>query len=593
MKRRLRVYLHLAGIAWRAGRGMTLAVAALTAAATVSAALTALGLERTVSEVAAGRRTAALVALAATVLGVGLVHVADHLRANLQHDLTTRMHLDIENGLIVAIAGVDGLQHLERPDYLDKVENLRVHAFDLASSLWGPVQTLAALGRLGIAVWLLVAVHPALGLLPVLGVPSLMLRNRAATIAQRSDRRAAPAQRLEDHLMQLCTQPKPAKEVRISQVGGRLDEIARSRWDAATAVIIRARLIGGGLDILGEIVFVAAYVGAVGLAAALVLAGERPAAVIVLVVVLATQIRDHLDKAINGYADTSGLSPIVEDFIWFQQYAADQRRPAGAPPLPARLGQGIAVEGVSFRYPGTDRDVLRDVDLRLPAGAVVAVVGDNGAGKSTFVKLLMGFYRPTAGRITVDGVPLDEVGTEDWRARVSGAFQDFARFEVPVRQAVGIGDLPHADDEDAVRRAVREAGAESLVDRLPRGLDTPLGVTFDGVELSQGQWQRLALARAGMRAEPLLLVLDEPTAAIDAQTEQELFERYARQARSVAASCGGITLLVSHRYSTVRDADLICVFAGGTLVEAGTHDELMLTGGEYATVYGRQAHAYR
>ncbi len=257
------------------------------------------------------------------------------------------------------------------------------------------------------------------------------------------------------------------------------------------------------------------------------------------------------------------------------------------------------LDHVSFRYPATDRVVLDDVTLDLPAGAVVAIVGENGAGKSTLVKLLCRFYEPTSGRITVDGVDLSRMPADAWRARLAGAFQDFFRFEFLARHTVGLGDLERMDDRPAVDVAVERAGAGDVVDHLTHALDTQLGPTWpEGVEVSFGQWQKLALARGFMRDHPLLLVLDEPTAALDAETEHALFERYAAASRGGAGDTSGdadgrVTILVSHRFSTVRMADRIIVLDGARVVEVGTHEELMAKGGQYAELYGIQAASYR
>jgi ATP-binding cassette subfamily B protein len=209
------------------------------------------------------------------------------------------------------------------------------------------------------------------------------------------------------------------------------------------------------------------------------------------------------------------------------------------------------------------------------------------------VKLLSKLYEPDGGTIEADGVDLGRVHPDAWRARVSGAYQDFFRFELQARQSVGLGDLPRLDDIPAVAAAIDRAGAGDVVERLGSGLDTQLGKGWpDGVEVSFGQWQKLALARGFMRDEPLLLVLDEPTAALDAETEHALFERYAAGARRDAGS-GRITLLVSHRFSTVRMADLIVVLDGARVAEVGTHEELMATGGPYSELYRIQAAAYQ
>ena len=221
----------------------------------------------------------------------------------------------------------------------------------------------------------------------------------------------------------------------------------------------------------------------------------------------------------------------------------------------------------------------------------MALVGENGAGKTTLVKLLAKMYEPTAGAVFVEGVPLTRIIFHAWRARLAGAFQDFFTFELLARRSVGVGDVPRLDDHPAVVAAVGRAGADDIVAGLSSGLDTQLGKTWPGgVEVSYGQWQKLALARGFMRDEPLLLVLDEPTAALDAETEHALFERYAAAARTDG---GRITILVSHRFSTVRVADLIVVLDGARVSEVGTHDELVAKRGLYAELYGIQAAAYR
>jgi ATP-binding cassette subfamily B protein len=261
-------------------------------------------------------------------------------------------------------------------------------------------------------------------------------------------------------------------------------------------------------------------------------------------------------------------------------------------PAPAALAHGITLDRVSFTYPATSRVVLDDVSVTFPAGSVVALVGENGAGKTTIVKLLARMYEPTSGTITVDGIPVRAMTADSWRARMSGAFQDFYRFEFTARHSIGVGDLTRLDDDRAVGTAVERAGAGDVIAKLASGLDTQLGPTWPGgVDVSVGQWQKLALARGFMRDDPLLLILDEPTAALDAETEHALFGRYAASAKST--SRGRVTLLVSHRFSTVRMADLIVVLDGARVVETGTHEELMARAGQYAELYRIQAEAYR
>jgi len=277
---------------------------------------------------------------------------------------------------------------------------------------------------------------------------------------------------------------------------------------------------------------------------------------------------------------------------WLEDYAKSLTASADLS-VPPVLHKGIRLDHVSFAYPATSRLVLEDVSLSLPAGCVVAIVGENGAGKTTLVKLLGKMYEPASGAIFIDDQPLARMPAEQWRSRLAGAFQDFYRFEFRARHTVGLGDLPRLDHEPAVVSAVDRAGASDVISRLSSGLETQLGPTWPGgVEVSFGQWQKLALARGFMRDEPLLLVLDEPTAALDAETEHALFERYAAAAKTSRAA-GRITLLVSHRFSTVRMADLIVVMDGARVIEVGTHEQLKAKGGRYSELYDIQAAAYR
>ena len=225
---------------------------------------------------------------------------------------------------------------------------------------------------------------------------------------------------------------------------------------------------------------------------------------------------------------------------------------------------------MSFAYPDREVAALSDVSLKLPAGGVIALVGENGSGKSTLVKLLCGFYRPTAGRILVDGEDLAAMSIEAWRGRVCAAFQDYANFEFVVHESVGVGEVAQIGRKELAAGALGRAGGAALAELEPGGLETMLGRKWGGTDLSGGQWQKLALARALVREQPLLVVFDEPTAALDAAAEHEMFERFAAEARSGEAA-GRVTLLISHRFSTVRMADAIAVIDQGRLKEFGSH----------------------
>jgi ATP-binding cassette subfamily B protein len=335
-------------------------------------------------------------------------------------------------------------------------------------------------------------------------------------------------------------------------------------------------------------VFSAAYVGAV-----IFVALRRSPGDVLLVLAAGSRLSAYIGATVGEIGFLRGIwMDGSRRLAWLEDYAAALVSTADRP-APDVLRRGITFDHVSFAYPGTTRLVLDDVTLTLPAGATVAIVGENGAGKTTLVKLLSKMYEPSSGTISVDDTPLSRIRADEWRTRLAGAFQDFFRFEFHARHSVGVGDAPRMDDEAAVLTAVERAGAADVVARLAAGLDTQLGPTWPGgVDVSFGQWQKLALARGFMRDRPLVLVLDEPTAALDAETEHALFERYAAAARSDNRD-GRITVLVSHRFSTVRMADSIVVLDGARVAEAGTHDELISRGGPYAQLYGIQASAYR
>jgi ATP-binding cassette subfamily B protein len=404
------------------------------------------------------------------------------------------------------------------------------------------------------------------------------------------EEQAASHQRLSRHLFLLGTTAAPGKEVRVTGNGPTLVAGRRDSWQRGFAPVAAARWRTAGWNCLAWAIFGLGYVGAVVFTAAVI---DGSAGQVVLVLVIGSQLSQFVAAAVGelGFLRSIWLD-LARRLMWLEDYAAAADAHADGKP-PDRLSRGIRFDHVSFSYPGTDRLVLDDVSLDLPAGSVVAIVGENGAGKTTLVKLLARLYSPDSGRIEVDGIDVATMSVPEWRSRLAGAFQDFFRFELRALDSVGVGELPRLGDRDAAGTAVERAGAADVVDRLAHGLDTQLGPTWDeGVEVSFGQWQKLALARGFMRDEPLLLVLDEPTAALDAETEHSLFERFAAAARDQTSN-GRVTVLVSHRFSTVRMADLIVVLDGAHVVEVGGHDELMARGGHYSELYSIQAAAFQ
>jgi ATP-binding cassette subfamily B protein len=440
--------------------------------------------------------------------------------------------------------------------------------------------------RLGVTVVLLVSVHPALALLALFALPTVLTSTWRPGIERAAEERAAPANRLARHLFDVVTTAPPGKEVRVTRIGDQFVARRREAWERGFRPVASARWVSAGWHAAAWAVFGGAYVAGVAFVSSI--GGTTPGDVL-LVLAAGARLSAYVGATVGEIGFLRGIwLDGSRRLAWLEDYAA-ALEPEVAESVPARVETGIRFENVSFSYPGTERLVLEDVDLQFAPGSVVAIVGENGAGKTTLVKLLCRMYRPTRGRILVDDVDIARLSPESWRARLAGAFQDFFRFELIARQSVGLGDVPRMEDRHAVEAAVGRAGAEDVLARLPAGLETQLGPTWaGGAELSFGQWQKLALARGFMREEPHVLILDEPTAALDAETEHALFERYADAARD-----DRITVLVSHRFSTVRMADTIVVLDGARVVEAGTHAELMALGGQYAQLYEIQAGAYR
>ncbi len=502
-----------------------------------------------------------------------------------------RISIAMEAHVAELHASVATIAHQERREHLDRLEVLRRHTFGLDHLFLSLFSTLGWVLRLGIVVVLLVTrVHPALGLLVLFAVPTVVAATWRPGVEQAVLRREAQHQRRVRHLFVLGTTAPPGKELRVTGNGLDLAERRRAEWRLLYQPMRRAKWGTALWSSLAWAVFGLGYVGAVVFTASVL---DASAGSVVLVLVVGSQLSQFVGAAVGelGFLRSIWLD-ISRRLIWLEDYAAAvDARSDGTPP--STLSTGIRFEHVSFRYPGTDRLVLDDVSIELPAGAVVAVVGDNGAGKTTLVKLLARLYDPDSGRIEVDGVDLASMSVPEWRSRLAGAFQDFFRFELRALDGIGLGELARLGDRAAASTAVDRAGAEDVVERLPAGLDTQLGPSWDdGVEVSFGQWQKLALARGFMRDDPLLLVLDEPTAALDAETEHALFERFAAAAREEVTN-GRVTVLVSHRFSTVRMADQIVVLDGARVAEVGSHADLMALGGRYAELYGIQATAFR
>jgi ATP-binding cassette subfamily B protein len=517
--------------------------------------------------------------------------------------LTVRMRLRentqlyLDTYLMQLTAGIPGIAHHELPEYLDRVELLRNERNYLANP-FNPISwTLASILQAVSAIALLASVDPLLALLPLAGAPAALATVRAQQRSSALVESQAEDTRVLRHLLDLTTDPGAAKEVRLYGLAGELLGRRKALFDRLERVRVRQATRSAFRTSLGWAFFAASYCAAVFATVRLAQHGHATVGAVVLVLSIGVQLSAQLNELAFCIAWFVRTHRAVGRLLWFGDYARTahaELAPAHPERVPQRLRDGIRIEGVAFAYPGTERPVLEHVDLLLAPGTTVAIVGENGAGKTTLVKLLARLYEPSAGRILVDGIDLRRFDVDAWRTRISAGFQDFGRFQFIARESVGIGDLPAADSDARVLAALERAAARDLPSGLPAGLATQLGREFEGgIDLSLGQWQKVALGRAMMRQQPLLLILDEPTASLDAPTEHALFERFAEAAQDAAEQSGAVTLLVSHRFSTVRMADLIVVFSDGRVSESGSHDELMRQGRSYAELYELQAGAYR
>ncbi|MBB2921776.1 ABC transporter ATP-binding protein [Cellulomonas cellasea] len=595
----MRARAHLTGElmarCWRAERALTLLVLACMAVGTV--AFAGLGLASKTVVDAAVEGDVRLLVLAAVVTAVAYVvdWVVDDVGFTMRMHVVERVaQTDVEPEIMRACTDVDEIDHLERTDFLDRITAVRGRAWAVVDSAWSVVEAAALVLRLALTVALLGSVSPWLLLLvPCAGVQLVLdaagrRRSTAAEIATSED------QRLQRHLFELGTSPATSKEIRVA--GAEDELVARQQATALGVVHARARalLTAAALSTAGWAVFAAGFTAALALVVRS--AGQPGGSLgdVVLAVTVGSQLRSVVQQAVGRASDAGGYGRIVEPYLWLRAFAAERLagQVASAAP-PAALTEAITLEHLAFTYPGAARPAVHDVSVAIPAGTVVAVVGEYGSGKTTLVKLLTKLYRPDAGRITVDGTDLAVIGTPGWRAVTSAAFQDFGRYQTTFDEAVGLGDPARMGSDEAVDAAVAAADAGALRSRLPAAGASLLGSRFDGTELSEGQWQKVALARACMRTRPLLFVLDEPTASLDAPSEHEIFARYMERSRRLARDCGAVTVIVSHRFSTVAGADLILVMEQGRLVEHGTHPDLLARpGGVYAELFGIQATAY-
>ena len=569
-------------------------VVALTLLQAVPDALFALWLKLMADALLAGNHTLLYAMLATMAVSATLTWLLRVVTTRQTRRFRDRVTIVLETHVATLQASVSGLELQERQDYLDRLAVLRNQVFVLDHMYVSLLNTIGWIVRIVITVTLLMTIDPRLVLLVFFALPTVLSSAWRPGVERQVEEQFAQHNRLAEHLFATATSAAAAKEIRVTGIGRDLADRRRAEWQRWFAPVARARW---GTAISHSVAWAIFGLGYVGAVVFVVVGIHANVGSVLLILAAGARLSSYVGGAIGEIGFLRGFwIDGSRRLAWLENYSASQVAATDAE-IPDRLVAGIRLNHVSFAYPGADRLALDDITLHLPAGAVVAIVGENGAGKSTLVKLLAKMYEPTSGEILIDGEPLHRMRTEEWRNRLTGAFQDFFRFEFSAQHSVGLGDLPRLDDESAVDEAVARAGARDVVERLPEGLHSQLGPTWPGgQELSFGQWQKLALSRGYMRSDALLIMLDEPTASLDAETEHELFERYVRTAHvdeSASSRSGEITILVSHRFSTVRMADLIVVLDGSRLAEVGSHEQLMQRDGPYADLYRIQEAAYQ
>jgi ATP-binding cassette, subfamily B, bacterial len=547
------------------------------------------------SEVASRHSTSGVVILALCVaifvmLTQGTFTAGYFTRLRLQEEIRS----EVERQFIDVVGTTPTLEIHERSSRSDKAAVVRAARGDIGAAfdrlLW---LAGAALALIASAV-LMASVVPVLAVLPLFAVPAVLATRAADSKRGQAVQRVTPRTRLAGHLFTLATTAAPGRETRLFGLAGELRRRHREEWDAGGRDIARTDRRARVPVALAWLFFVLAYATAIAAMVRAGLDGDASLGLIVAAVAVTSQITGQVQSLLtltfwtleSLRATRAFLDVVADGAVERAATVLANTVPPTPVTAPARLDDCIKVEGLSFQYWNRDQPSLNDIDLELPAGAVVALVGENGAGKSTFVKMLSGLYRPSAGRILVDGTDLAQFAPEDWRARITAAFQDPVHIEMSLKDTVGLGWLEHRDDPERILEALRTAGGDKLLASLPEGLETRLGrKSWGGKGLSGGQWQTVANARAAMRQAPLLRVLDEPSASLDARAEEWLFQRYADLSRLE----GGVTVLVTHRFTTARAADLIVVLDGGRVVEVGSHDTLSQTDGLYAELFRLQA----
>ncbi len=515
-----------------------------------------------------------------------------------------KVYRHVHDDLLRLTADVPTIAHHEDPGLADRLALVERDAHELGG-IYRLLMTVGAVTSTITVVALLWSITPAMSLLLVVAVvPSVIYglgEYRRHALWKGNERFRRVAHKTVDVL----SDPRQGVEVRCFGLSLPLTHVAAEALNMRHRPWLAVTRRYAWFTAAGWVVYGLCYTAAVIWLLLQVQSGASSVGDLTLLLLIGPQVVTTGRTISANVRMIMGALQTFGRYQWLLEYSATHTWSESTLSPPERLVSGIRFDHVDFAYPSAAAAALgdqapepamslTDVSLELPAGKTVAFVGENGAGKSTLVKLLARLYDPTRGDVLVDGVPLRDIDPGQWRERMSAGFQDFASLEFLASQTVGVGDLATLDDAEHVAAAVDAGQARPVIDNLSGGLETQLGTQFaGGVGLSGGQWQRLALARAFMRRRPLLMLLDEPTAALDPEAEQAVYEQYGATARELGRTTGAVTVLVSHRFSTVRMADLIVVMADGRVAEMGSHAELLRRGGRYAELFELQASAYR
>jgi ATP-binding cassette subfamily B protein len=480
------------------------------------------------------------------------------------------------------------LASFEDPVFYDKLDRARRQTtgrMGLLAALLNIGQdavTLASLstGLIVFSPWLMVLLAAAV-------IPSFLGETHFTSLAYSVLYQRTPERRKLDYLRLLGASSQSAKEVKIFGLGSYLskhyDEVSTEIFKENKAIAMRRAVMGSALKGAST----GGYYGAYVVVLARTLAGAVSLGSFTFLTGAFNRSRAYIEKILSGFNDISEQAVFLKDLFEFFAMQPTIGAAPNAIPAPRPIRQGFEFRNVAFAYSGSDRMVVQHINFCLHPNEKLALIGENGAGKTTLVKLLARLYDPTEGQILLDGIDLREYDVEDLRREIGVIFQDYMRYDLLVRENIGFGKVDSLDDRPRVESAAVKSLAKSVIDRLPNGYDQMVGRRFEGgVDLSGGEWQKFALARAYMR-DAQLLILDEPTATLDARAEYEVFQRFSELTRARMA------ILISHRFSTVRMADRILVLADGSIQEQGTHEQLLSLGGRYAELFELQAAGYR